>query len=249
MLSLLTSPFRILIGGMFLGVAALVFGVVCLPVLPSRRRRIALGCRFGHAVGRVIMFLAGASLPPGVQARVAATYPAIYISNHTSFLDLFFGAWAAPVPTISAAKREIVWVPFFGQVYALSGHVRFNRASKQQAASALRDLTNVMQRYHTAVWLWPEGTRSADGRLRPFKRGFAHLALATRLPIVPVVVTNAHRCCPKGTIITSPARIGVQVLDPIPTVDWTVQNIDHHVADVHARFIAALPDDQKPAPR
>jgi 1-acyl-sn-glycerol-3-phosphate acyltransferase len=89
--------------------------------------------------------------------------------------------------------------------------------------------------------------RSDDGRLRSFKRGFAHIALATRLPIVPVVVTNAHRCWPKGRAITRPARIGVQVLEPIPTVDWTLENLDRHVADVHARFIAALPDNQKPA--
>lgn len=246
MLRLLTIPLRILVIWTFLAVLACVFGLVCLVLLPSRRRRITVCSFFGHVVGRVIMFSAGASVPPGLQTKLRASHPAIYVSNHTSFLDLFLGAWAAPVPTLSAAKREIVWVPFFGQLYALSGHVMFNRANKREAATALKEVTDLVQRYRLAVWLWPEGTRSADGRLRPFKRGFAHIALATRLPIVPVVVTNAHRCWPKGTIITRPGSIGVHVLDPIPTTDWTVQNIDQHVADIHQRFIAALPEDQRP---
>lgn len=151
-----------------------------------------------------------------------------------------------PTGTLATAKRETAYVPFLGQLYALSGNVLINRANKRDAAAALQDAIDLMRRYRTSVWMWPEGTRSSDGRLLAFKRGFAHLALATRLPIVPIIVSNAHRCWPRGRSYTRPAAIGVRILPPISTTGWTVETLDRHVADVHASFAAALPDDQKP---
>jgi 1-acyl-sn-glycerol-3-phosphate acyltransferase len=195
-----------------------------------------------------MIFFARASLPPGIQARLKAVGPAIYVSNHTSYLDIFLGVWLAPFDTLGTAKKETVWVPFFGQLYALSGNVLVDRDDRRGAVAALRTIVGLMQRGRLGVLVWPEGTRSPDGRLQPFKRGFAHIALATRLPIVSIVVSGAHRCWPKGAALTFPARVDVQVLDPISTTGWTAARLDEHVAEVRSRFAAALPDDQKPLP-
>jgi 1-acyl-sn-glycerol-3-phosphate acyltransferase len=176
-----------------------------------------------------------------------AAHPAIYVSNHTSYLDNFIMAWTVPVGTVGMAQSGTIWVPFLGILYAISGNVLVNRKDRRAAATALRKMIDLLRRYRLSAMLWPEGGRSIDGRLRPFKRGFVHLAIATRLPIVPVAVSNAHRCWPKGSPFTRFARINFQVLDPIPTHDWSVKNLDQHVTEVWSKLAAALPADQHPA--
>jgi 1-acyl-sn-glycerol-3-phosphate acyltransferase len=246
LLDLFIIPLRFVICWTYLGLISVCFFPVFVVLFPSRRRRILASNLYGQLTGRVMIFLSGATLPPGLRAQLAATQPAIYVSNHTSYLDIYFGIWVAPTGTLATPKRETALVPFLGQLYALSGNVLINRASKRDAAAALQETIELIRRFHTSVWIWPEGTRSFDGRLLPFKRGFAHVALATRLPIVPIVVSRAHRCWPRGRAYTRPAAVSVQILPPIPTTDWTVEHLDRHVADVHARFAAALPEDQKP---
>lgn len=246
MWSHLGSFLRGLIGWAYLGVIACGFVPVMIVLLPSRRLRICAFNVFGQWIGRVMLFFSGASIPRGVSARLRSLHPAIYVLNHTSYLDNFLVAWASPVGTIGVAKQATVWVPFFGLLYALSGNVLVRRDDRRQAAAALQTLTALTQRHGFGAMLFPEGTRAIDGRLQPFKRGFAHLALATRLPVVPIVVSHAHRCWPKGSILTRVAAVDVQVLEPIPTTGWTSRNLDQHVAEVWGRFIAALPEEQRP---
>jgi 1-acyl-sn-glycerol-3-phosphate acyltransferase len=246
MLSRLLSILRTLVAWTYLGAITVLFVPIMLLLLPSRRRRICAFNVYGRLTGRVMVFFAGAALPRGVREGMKATHPAIYVSNHTSYLDNFLASWAAPIGTIGMAQSGTVWVPFFGNLYSISGNVLVNRRSPRAAAAALATLIDLTQRFQMGAMLWPEGGRSSDGRLRSFKRGFVHLALATRLPIVPVVVSNAHRCWPKGSPFTQFARVNVQILAPISTQDWTPQNLERHVQEVRARFVAALPADQKP---
>ena len=239
-------PLRFAVCWLYLGTLSACFLPVFLVLWPSRRQRVLAANIYGQLTGRVMIFLSGATLPSGLRARLIAAQPAIYISNHTSYLDIYFGIWVAPTGTLATAKKETKYVPVLGQLYALSGNILINRASKRDSANALLETIDLLRRFGLSLWIWPEGTRSRDGRLLPFKRGFAHVALATRLPIVSIVVSNAHRCWPPGQAYTRPAAVDVRVLDPIVTTDWTLANLDRHVADVHARFAAALPDDQKP---
>lgn len=246
MIVLLSSLLRTLISWTYLGLVAIGFLPLMLLLLPSRRLRICAFNVFGRLTGRAMMFFAGATLPSGIRAQLRAVHPAIYVSNHTSYLDNFLAAWAIPVGTLGAARWSTIWVPFFGQLYALSGNVLIKREDRRQAVGALRTLAKLIQRHGLSAILWPEGTRSADGRLQAFKRGFVHLALATRLPVVPIVVSNAGRCWPKGSFVTRPAAVGVKVLEPISTVGWSARTIDQHAAEVWSRFVAALPEEQRP---
>ena len=248
LLARLSGLLRISIGIVFMAVAVAVFAVLVLLALPSRGLRIRICNVFGHIVGRTSLFLAGASVPEGIADEVRRTHPAIYISNHTSMLDIFVGIWLAPVGTVGVAKKQVVYYPFFGQLYFISGHILLDRANHKNAVEALADTARIIKDYGIGVWIWPEGTRSTDGRLLPFKKGFAHLAIATRLPIVPVVVTNGHKALPKHTLAVVPTQLGIRVLDPIPTDDWTLENLDARVAQVYAAFDAVLPEEQKAPP-
>lgn len=243
-----TSLLRLGVGLVFMAGAVAVFATLVLLALPSRSARIKICNVFGHIVGRTCLWLTGCSVPPGVAEAARAAHPAIYISNHTSMLDIFLGIWLAPLGTVGVAKKQIVYYPFFGQLYAISGHILLDRANRANAVEALADTARIIRKYGIGVWIWPEGTRSKDGRLLPFKKGFAHIAVATKLPIVPVVVTGMHEAMAKNTLVLRPTTIGIRVLPAIPTDDWTIDNLDAKIAEVYAAFDAALPDDQKALP-
>jgi 1-acyl-sn-glycerol-3-phosphate acyltransferase len=248
MFSRLFSLARSLVSWTYFAALTVGFLPVMLLLMPSRRLRVCAFNVFGFLTGRVMATFAGASLPPGVRKRLAAVQPAIFVSNHTSYLDNFLATWATPVGTLGLAQSGTVWVPFFGQLYALSGNVLVDRRDRRAAASALRTMIDLLQAHRLNAMIWPEGGRAGDGRLQPFKRGFVHVALATRLPIVPVVVSDSFRCWPKGSGFTRFARVGIQVLDPISTAEWSAKTIDAHVTEVWTRFAAALPPHQQPAP-
>ena len=91
-----------------------------------------------------------------------------------------------------------------------------------------------------SIWIWPEGTRSLDGKLIPFKKGFVHLALATGLPIVPVVLHGAHKVWPAKTMEFYPGEVRVEVLDSIKTDNWSKENLDKHVEEVRGIMAKAL---------
>lgn len=244
------SLLRLAVGLVYMAVAVTIFMLVCVLVAPWRGLRIRACNIFGHITGRFCLWLAAAELknPGECKARAEQFYPAIYVSNHTSALDIFVGIWLGPLGVVGVAKKEVVYYPFFGQLYAISGHLLIDRNNRANAVEALSSLSGLIAKHRLSVYMWPEGTRSKDGRLRPFKKGFAHLALATRLPIVPVVVSGAYKAWRKGSLILEPTSLGIAVLDPIPTTDWTLETLDANIADVHRRFVEALPDDQKPLP-
>jgi 1-acyl-sn-glycerol-3-phosphate acyltransferase len=231
-------------GMLLLALLVPLFAVGCLVLLPSRVLRIRLCNVFGHICGRAVLAICGATVV-GNPSGTEAAFPAIYVSNHTSPLDIFLGIWLAPHRTVGVAKKEVIFYPLFGQLYFLSGHLRLDRKDHASAVAALAEVAAMIKKHGLGLWLWPEGTRSKDGRLGPFKKGFVHMALATRLPVVPVVVSGAHRGWKKGSFTIESCTMNVQVLPPIPTDRWRLETLDEHVAAVRGAFLSHLPEDQR----
>lgn len=242
-----TSLLRVTVGLVYMALAVAVFLVLCTLLLPWRSARIRVCNIFGHITGPFILWLAGARVEGADREKMRRNFPAIYVSNHSSVLDIFLGIWLSPVGVCGVAKKEVIWYPFFGQLYLLSGHLRIDRQNRERAVEALKQTADDVRRYNLGIWIWPEGTRARDGRLQPFKKGFAHLALATGLPIVPVVVSGAHRAWRKNSLEIVPCTLQVQVLEPISTRHWTLDTLDVHIDEVHQAFERALPADQLPA--
>ncbi|MBM4365626.1 MAG: 1-acyl-sn-glycerol-3-phosphate acyltransferase [Deltaproteobacteria bacterium] len=239
------SCLRYAVGLLLMAIAVVVFAVGCTLLLPWRVARIRLCNHFGHLVGRSILAVTGTRIVGDPKPAAKALGPAIYVSNHTSPLDIFIGIWLAPLGTCGVAKKEVVYYPFFGQLYLVSGHLRIDRKDRGSAIEALRDTARLVRDNGLGIWIWPEGTRSADGRLRRFKKGFAHLALATGLPVVPIAVEGAHQIWKKNSFLLHPGEVRVTVLPPIPTTGWKLDTLDEHIATVQQALNDALPAGQQ----
>jgi 1-acyl-sn-glycerol-3-phosphate acyltransferase len=179
-LNKLMSMLRLTVGFAFVSVTAILTCLIAIPLLPSRPMRIKLCNYYGKFVGYVVVRLAAVTPEVNHRERLNQSFPAIYIANHTSTLDAFLSIWLCPIGGCGVMKKEILKIPFFNLLYLLSGHLLLDRAKPQEAVSMLTGLAEVVKRHRLAIWIMPEGTRSRDGRLLPFKKGFVHLAIATR---------------------------------------------------------------------
>lgn len=248
MFGTLGSLFRFLVGFTVLAVWSTVIIVALLLLIPSRVARVKVCNFYGKTVGRTITWIAGVTPNVKDRARLDASMPAIYVSNHTSTLDLFIGIWLCPYGGCGVLKKEVTHVPFFGQLALLSGHLLIDRGNKDRAVEALRDTAEFVKKNRLGVWIMPEGTRSKDGHLIPFKKGFVHMAIAIGIPVVPVVVHGAHKNWEKGTFRFKPMTLDIEVLEPIDTSSWKEETAGEHAQFVHDVFAKVLRDDQKPLP-
>ena len=245
-LSIPSLALRITFGVAVYAVCAVVVLAALLLCLPSRRARIKIGNVTGHFTGHLAVWLSGSSYVVKGAEHLDPARPAIYVGNHTSILDIVLGIWLAPTGTVAVAKKEIVLYPFFGQYYWLAGHVRIDRKNARRALMSLRALAALVKRHALSVFIWPEGHRSEDGRMRAFKRGAFHLALETRLPIVPMVIAGSHRAWPLGSARLVRTQVQITCLPPIDTRDWTSETLGSHVREIEAMFANTLPESQRP---
>ena len=242
------SLLRFLFGFFVMAVCSTVLIIVTLVLLPFRIARIRACNFYGKVVGRTITAIAGVKPVVNDRQVIDRAMPAIYVSNHTSALDAFVGIWLCPYGACGVFKKEIVRVPFFGWLAYLSGHLLLDRFNKERAVELLRDTAVFVKKHRLGIWILPEGTRSKDGRLLPFKRGFVHLAIATGFPVVPVILHGAHRNWEKGTFRFVPMTLDIEVLPPIDTSKWKEETAGQHADEVHDLFARTVREDQKPAP-
>ncbi len=142
--------------------------------------------------------------------------PYVFMSNHQSVMDIGAIVLTIPVKWRFVAKRELAWIPLFGWALANGGHVMINRKDRTQA---IRSLENAAGRIAggTNVIVFPEGTRSRDGRLGPFKQGGFHLAIAAQVPIIPITVSGSLELTPKGSLRIESGEIKIVYGKPIST--------------------------------
>lgn len=237
---------RFTIGFLIIVLSSIPTGLALLLLVPWRRLRIRVGNIYGKIVGSSATWLTGTRVTVHHHERLAGSRPCIFVANHASALDVFLGVWLCPMGGVGVAKKELGRVPVFGWIFKLSGHLLVDRANRENAIAALSEVAALIRTYGMSLWIWPEGTRSRDGRLLHFKKGFAHLALATRLPIVPIVVHSSHLRWPNKSFRLVPGKVDIDVLPAIDTTEWTAENLDAHINEVRQVFIEGLRPEQRP---
>ncbi|MFO1425565.1 MAG: 1-acylglycerol-3-phosphate O-acyltransferase [Steroidobacteraceae bacterium] len=165
--------------------------------------------------------------------------PAIFVFNHQSLLDGFILPALIQGQFTVMGKKEAGDVPLIGQTVQAAGFILFDRDDPQKAREAANRAAE-MVRDGSSLLISPEGTRSHGNKLQRFKKGAFHIALQTRVPIVPVVIRNATELWPRGSNFLRPGTVDIEVLPPISTTDWKLETLQQHVDAVRALFLERL---------
>lgn len=152
-----------------------------------------------------------------------ATRAYVVVSNHESNADPFLLSWL-PWDMRWIAKEELFKVPFFGLLLRFGGDIALRRAEKQSVLEMLAECRRTLAG-GLSIMMFPEGTRSRDGHLRPFKDGAFQLAIETGSPILPVAIAGTRSCLPTGSVTLGEARAMARVLDPIETAHLTADDV------------------------
>jgi 1-acyl-sn-glycerol-3-phosphate acyltransferase len=132
----------------------------------------------------------------------------IFMSNHVSNLDPPLLIPRLPFRVTVMVKKELFKVPILGPAMRLANFVPIDRRNREAAIAGVREAEETVRKgLHMVVF--PEGTRSPDGRLLPFKKGPFYLALETGLPIVPITLLGTERLLPKGKVLATPGEVQV----------------------------------------
>lgn len=142
--------------------------------------------------------------------------PCVFISNHQDNLDIIPGGYTLPKNTVTIGKRSLIFLPFFGQFFWLSGNILIDRKNKKRAFETMDVAANTIRNKKISVWIMPEGTRSKGRGLLPFKKGPFITAIKAQVPIVPIAISTYTKHLSLGS--WNAGKIIVQVLPPIPTV-------------------------------
>jgi 1-acyl-sn-glycerol-3-phosphate acyltransferase len=145
------------------------------------------------------------------------------------------------------AKKEIMRIPFFGFIYWLTGHLLLDRSNLQKSIQSMAEIGEFVRANQLGVWMWPEGSRSRDGKLRRLKKGFVHMAVATGLPVLPVVSHDADWMWPGGSFKVRPGPLRMELLPPVDTSNWKTENAAEHAEQLREVFRAALSERQQGA--
>src|SRR5690348_5358643 len=159
---------------------------------------------------------AGAKLRIEGLERVDFSKPHVFVANHQSMIDVCALFRALPVPIRFVIKQEIARVPFIGWYARSMGMVFIKRGHAREAAERLHGIVALV-RGGDSLCAFPEGTRSRDGSIRPFKGGAFQVALQAGVPVVPIAIDGSGEVLPASGFRVRPGTIIVRVGSPIPT--------------------------------
>ncbi|MBW2433993.1 MAG: 1-acyl-sn-glycerol-3-phosphate acyltransferase, partial [Deltaproteobacteria bacterium] len=118
------------------------------------------------------------------------------------------------------AKMELFKIPIFGHAMRKAGYISIDRNNRESAFKSL-ELAAEKIRNGVSVLIFPEGTRSRDGRIQPFKKGGFVMAIESGVPIVPVIISGARAIMTKGKFRVNPGQIRLSIQKPIDTTIYS----------------------------
>ena len=171
--------------------------------------------------------------------------PKVFVANHLSLVDiLVLFRTFADFKWVS--KIEIFGMPVIGWNMRLNDYIPIVRGNRESAREMLRQCEAALGR-GSPIMMFPEGTRSVDGRLRPFKPGAFELALKTRCPIQPILIEGSGAALPKhGLVLRGRHPITITVLPPLEPKTFAGRDPESLAADVHDLFAAEQAGRREP---
>jgi 1-acyl-sn-glycerol-3-phosphate acyltransferase len=176
------------------------------------------------------------NIPPGV---------CIFAANHTSNVDPLAFIPSIPRRVSILVKKELFRIPILSKAMRLAKFVPVDRTDREAAAASV-DVAVQLLKEGLSFAVYPEGTRSPDGRLRPFKRGTFVMAIEAGVPVVPVSIAGAEKLMPKGRRTLRGGEVIIRFGPPVEASEYSLERRGEMLARVESLVAAGLPPEQQP---
>lgn len=221
---------------LFGGISMVFFFLVSLPIMAITRSGEFPMWLARRAWSRSGLRLAGARIEVAPIPPLPAG-PLIFASNHESALDIWVHLAVLPRSFRFLAKQELFRIPIFGWYLRIGGHIPVDRQNRARAVESLRRAAAAV-RAGTSLVVYPEGTRSRDGRVQPFKKGPFMVAAEAGVPVVPVAISGSGRVTPTKRIAVAPGPIRIAVGEPVdphahPGKEALLAEVRRRVIELH----------------
>ena len=238
--------FYLRVGLSLLGFVAASIYAMALALLRRDRSRIAYD--YARAMVRLMRPPLGLEVRVEGREHLMAQRPCVYVANHQSAYDVPVLAELHTPDAVIIGKKELVNIPLFGWLYKATGNILIDRANRAHAVGRLREAETAVRERGVSGWIFPEGTRGkSPGQLLPFKKGAFYLAIATGVPLVPVVVGPVTGVFDLKRRIARPGTVRVRVLEPIPTSGLTEADVDALLYRTRERMAVTLAELADPS--
>lgn len=229
------SPLRTLAGfGTFLPIA----GLGAAKGLFERNRRSAIN--FITATWAPLMLrINGVRLNVVGRENLHAARPAVFLFNHRNGFDPFIAVSLIGHDFTSVAKAELRNDPMIGAFGRFADVAFVERDNTKAAVEALQPIQEMADK-GLSVLIAPEGTRLDTREVGPFKKGAFRIAMHAGIPVVPIVLRDAEVLGARDAMTINPGTVDVAVLPPVPTADWTLDELDDRIAQVRQMYLDTL---------
>ncbi len=193
----------------------------------------------GPVFGRTALRILGVKLEYD-KMEFTPDIPAVYISNHSSTLDLFI-IISAGFPNVRyVAKKELQYNPFFFILGKLTGQVFIDRSNREKALSRIHKTYDSIRQKNLSLFIAPEGSRKHELPVGKFKKGAFFIARDLDYPIVPVLIKGAIDICPGGSLLTKPGKVTLKYFKPFPIESKDDKDLDLQIEKVRRFYIDKL---------
>ncbi len=203
-------PVRVILGVVVTIIGASL-GVLGGILDPNHRLGIYFGARWWAPA---VLWVLGAKLKVFYRERVPMNTGQVYLCNHESLIDIPIAAYGAPHLLSFVGKQELRRVPFIGWAMMATDMIFIDRSNKEKAFESIH-AAGLKIKNGKAVILFPDGTRTRNGEVLPFKKGSFHLAINNDLDIIPMGIVGAYQVLPPDGLKITPGRVALVFGHPI----------------------------------
>jgi 1-acyl-sn-glycerol-3-phosphate acyltransferase len=175
----------------------------------------------GQIWSRSILWVAGTRIIVEGLSNIDVHRQYVFIGNHQSHFDVLVVFSRIPMTLRFLTKKELFKVPVFGWALSAIGMIKIDRADHEKSVKSMNEALEIIRKNTISLVVFPEGTRSPDGKMGPFKKGGFIMAIKGKIPIVPVSLAGSRFILPKHSMRLKAGTIKMVVGKPIDTVDFT----------------------------
>ncbi|MFC1513989.1 lysophospholipid acyltransferase family protein [candidate division KSB1 bacterium] len=170
----------------------------------------------------------------------------IFVVNHQSLFDVPACVKVIPARLRMLAKKELFRIPMFGWGMSAIGHIKIDRENSESAIASLEKAVERLKTEDISPVVYPEGTRSPDGKIHRFKKGAFVLAIKSGRSIVPVTIQGSRNILQKKSLYLNPGKVHVIIDKPVETTGFEVSKRNELAIKIHdiieARFYGREPE-------